>query len=209
MNKQQFLAAIRDRLGELPPEELESSLDYYREMIEDRMEEGMTEEEAVAAMGSADDIAAQVLAETPRPEPVPEPAPEPVPEPEEHETHIRRVWPVVVAVIGSPIWLPLLIAAGIILLSVYIVIWAVLIALYAVDLSLAAGALAGIAGFGSMLFLGAPLQAVLHLGAGLLCAGLAILWFFACNWLARMSIKLAKVTVHGIKAIFVRKGGAK
>ena len=207
MNKQQFLAAIRDRLGALPPEDLESSLDYYREMIEDRMEEGMTEEEAVAAMGSADDIAAQVLAETPRPEPVPELVP--AREIEEEKPRVRRGWPIVLAVVGSPVWLPLLIAAVVILASVYIVIWSVLISLYAVDLSLAAGALAGIAGFGAMLFIRAPLQAVLHLGAGLLCAGLAVLLFFACNWLARMSIRLAGATVRGIKAIFVRKGGAK
>ena len=209
MNKQQFLAAIRDRLGELSPEDLESSLDYYREMIEDRMEDGMTEEEAVAAMGSADEIAAQVLAETPRPEPTFEPEPMPEADPEPPKSRLRKGWAVALAVVGSPVWLPLLIAAVVILAAVYIVIWSVLISMYAVDLSLAAGALGSAFGFGTLLFFGYPTQGMLFLGAGLLCAGLAVLLFFACNWLARLTIRLGKVTAHGIKAIFIRKGGAK
>lgn len=67
MNKEQFLQAVRRRLAGLPDKDVEGALAYYREMIEDRMEDGLSEEEAVAALGSAEDIAAQILMELPLP----------------------------------------------------------------------------------------------------------------------------------------------
>ena len=38
MKKQEFLRALWNKLSELPKEDIETSLDYYAEMIEDRME---------------------------------------------------------------------------------------------------------------------------------------------------------------------------
>lgn len=51
MQKTEFLDRLRTALADLPAEELEKTLGYYAEMIEDRMEDGMDEEAAVAAMG--------------------------------------------------------------------------------------------------------------------------------------------------------------
>lgn len=51
MNKEQFLAAVRERLSALPRDDVEQSLDYYGEMIDDRVEDGMSEEQAVEAWG--------------------------------------------------------------------------------------------------------------------------------------------------------------
>lgn len=51
MQKTEFLDRLRAALADLPAEELEKTLGYYAEMIEDRMEDGMDEEAAVAAMG--------------------------------------------------------------------------------------------------------------------------------------------------------------
>lgn len=64
MNKYEFLAELRKRLGSLPNEDIDRSLDYYREMVEDRMEDGLTEEQAVDALGSIDDIVAQIFADS-------------------------------------------------------------------------------------------------------------------------------------------------
>ena len=68
MNKTEFLAAIAEKLGALSKSDIENSLAYYSEMVEDYMENGKTEEEAVAAMGDLNDIIAQILAETPKKE---------------------------------------------------------------------------------------------------------------------------------------------
>ena len=64
MKKQEFLAVLRDRLRGLPQEDIQRSVDYYSEMIDDRMEDGLREESAVAALGSMDEIVSQILMET-------------------------------------------------------------------------------------------------------------------------------------------------
>lgn len=200
MNKKQFLAAIGEQLRSLPQSDVEKSLDYYSEMIDDRMEDGVSEEEAVAAMGNVDDIAAQILLETPLPKLV---------KARLKPSRALKAWEIVLLVLGSPVWLPLLLAAGVVLLAVYIVLWAVIVSLYAVDLSFAAGAVAGLAGLFLLLYAGHPIQAVLFLGAGLVCAGLAILLFFAFNQVTRCLIRLSKMPVRWIKARFIRKGEEK
>ena len=57
MQKTEFLDRLRTALADLPAEELEKTLGYYAEMIEDRMEDGMDEEAAVAAMGDPEAVA--------------------------------------------------------------------------------------------------------------------------------------------------------
>ncbi len=47
MNKEEFLKTLERLLKGLPKQENQKMLDYYAEMIEDRMEEGMSEENAV------------------------------------------------------------------------------------------------------------------------------------------------------------------
>ena len=55
MNKQEYLSAIRVRIPKMPTEDMERFIAYYSEMIDDRMEDGMTEEEAVATMDTPDE----------------------------------------------------------------------------------------------------------------------------------------------------------
>ena len=50
MTRREFLNELYRRLGKMSREEAEQYLTYYAEMLADRMEEGMTEEEAVASM---------------------------------------------------------------------------------------------------------------------------------------------------------------
>ena len=65
MNKQEFLTRLRKGLSGLPQEDIEERLTFYSEMIDDRIEEGLSEEEAVAAIGSPDEIAEQIIGEIP------------------------------------------------------------------------------------------------------------------------------------------------
>ena len=60
MNKEQFLAALRHRLRYLPAEEVERSLTFYAESVDDRVEDGMSEWEAVAALGDVEAIAREI-----------------------------------------------------------------------------------------------------------------------------------------------------
>lgn len=62
MNKYEFLAEVRRGLGGMDKADIDRSLEYYREMIEDRVEDGISEEEAVAALGPVDKVIADIRA---------------------------------------------------------------------------------------------------------------------------------------------------
>ena len=194
MNKQQFLAAIRERIGALPVQDIDRSIDFYAEMIDDRIEEGLSEEEAVAAMGTAEEIATQILSENPRREPS-----------AISDTPKRRykAWEIVLIAVGSPLWFPLLLAAASIVLALYIVLWSVIIVLYAADLCFAAGAVSGIAGSILLFCTGHTTQGMLFLGAGLVCVGMTILWFIGSTAAAKGAWFLTKLPFTH------RKGNAK
>ena len=112
-------------------------------------------------------------------------------------------------ILGSPVWLPLIASAVIVVLAVYIVIWAFIAVLYSVVISFAAGSVAGIICAVVFISAGKIAQGFLFLGAGLVCAGITILLFFGFNQIAKYILILSKKILFGIKACFVRKGESK
>ena len=71
-SKQAYLEALRRELASLPAAEADKSVAFIEEMIDDRMEDGATEAEAVAALGSPAEVARSIAAELP---PIPGPSP--------------------------------------------------------------------------------------------------------------------------------------
>ena len=129
MNKSDFLSELRRGLGCLPEEDIEKSVDFYAEMIDDKMEEGLTEEEAVAEAGCVDEISAQIIAEIPLTRLV---------KARVKPKRALKAWEIVLIAAGSPVWLSLLVAAAVTVVSVYASLWAVIVSLYAVVLSFGA-----------------------------------------------------------------------
>lgn len=200
MNKLDFILELREKLTGLPEEDIEKSLDYYCEMIDDRMEDGLSEEEAVAAVGDPAEIAAQILAEIPLGKLV---------KAKLKPRRTLRVWEVILLVLGSPIWIPLLAAALAIILAIYVVIWSIVVSLYAVDLALAVSALACVP-TGVIYAVGGNTAAgVFMLGGALIIAGLAIFMFLGCNQTAKGALWLGKMIFRGIRSCFIGKGAAK
>lgn len=66
MKKEEFLAELAAELRDLSKEDIARSLEYYSEMIDERVEDGMSVEDAVAGLGGAETAAQQILAELPR-----------------------------------------------------------------------------------------------------------------------------------------------
>ena len=194
MNKEQFLDELRRELSGLPQEDIEERIAFYEEMIADRMDEGMSEKEAVSGIGSVEEIARQIMSEIPLTKLVKEKV---------RPKRSLKAWEIVLLVLGSPVWIPLAIAAVAVLLSVYAVLWAVVICVYAVDFSFAAGTLAGVVGVFAYLKSGNPVGALFSLGTGIVCAGLAILMFFVSVWITKAVIKLGGRILLGIKISFV------
>ena len=189
MTKLQFLLTLHERLKALPREESEERLNFYSEMIEDRMEEGLSEEDAVAAVGSVDEIAAQITGELP---------------PKTSKRQFKA-WEIVLLAVGSPIWFSLLIAAFAVLFSLYVSLWAVMISLWAVFASLAACAVGFIAA-GTVFSCNGQLPAgIAMIGAAAICAGLTIFFFFGCKAATSGTVLLTQKTVLWLKNRFTKK----
>ena len=65
MNKKGFLEKLKSELNGYSPEEVDRSIAFYSEMIDDRIEDGADEEEAVASIGSIEEIVNQIKLELP------------------------------------------------------------------------------------------------------------------------------------------------
>ena len=198
MDKYDFLLALEARLEGLPEADRQASLDFYSEMLDDLVEGGMTEAEAVASLGSPEAIAEEILLEMPLPKLV------------KAKMKKRRLsgLEITLLAVGFPIWLPIGIALLAVVFAIYISLWAVVISLYAANVAMAACAPTGIAAAVVLFASGKPAAALLFLGAGLALAGLSVLWFLLCNLTAKGMWQLGRLTLRGIKACFIRKKGA-
>ena len=194
MNKQEFLAKLQNSLSGLPREEVEERLAFYREMIEDRMEDGIPEEEAVAALGSPMEIAEEILCEMPLTKLVKARV-----RAERRRRGDALLWGL------SPLWIPLLLVGAVLLLALYVVLWSVVVSLWAVVVSLTACALGGILYLPFGLASGNAGSAVGLFGAGLLLAGLGILFLLATLEVTRGVIRLCGLLPRAVKRIFIRK----
>lgn len=196
MGKDAFLAQLRKGLAGLPQKDIEERLTFYSEMIDDRIEEGLSEEEAVAAIGSARQIAAQAVADTPL-------------------AGIAKARPgakghpstgvLLLLVLGSPIWLSLAIAVFAVVFALYISLWAAAISLWAVFASLAACSVGGLLAFIIFTAGGKAAAGAAMLAAGLICAGLSIFMLCICKTAAKGLLLLTKKAAAGIRHWMIRK----
>ncbi len=196
MNKQEFMEKLRAELSGLPQQEVEERLAFYSEMLDDRTEEGMTEEEAVCAIGSVEEIAAQIISDIPLAK---------IAKESMKPKRRMRAWEIVLLAAGSPLWLALLLAAFAILLALYAVIWAAVACVWAVFAAVAGGAVGGIAGGILLIVFGNVTAGIMLIGAGLACAGLAILLFLGSLATTKGAAYLTAHSVLWIKKCFVRK----
>ena len=200
MTKNEFMAELRSRLSGVPEKDAEDRLGFYSEIIDDRMEEGLSEEEAVRGIGSIDEIAAGITAEISQARN----------KDQKRESKRKlKAWEIVLLAAGSPVWLPLAIAAVAVTFSLYAVLWALVISLWAVFVAFTATAGGSIVIFVVQIIYGNALAGVAILGAGLILAGSSIFLFFGCKNSTKGTAVLAKKITSGIKRIFVKKEAAK
>lgn len=196
MNKQEFLTQLRQGLSGLPQNDIEERLTFYSEMIDDRMEEGLSEEEAVEGVGSVNSIISQIIAEVPLTKIV-----------KEKITPKKKlkVWEIVLLILGSPIWLSLMIAAFAVALSLYAALWSVIIALWAVFAAFVVSAFGGILEGVVFALCGNVLSGVALIAIGFVCAGLSVLLFFANIAATKGTVKLTKNIALWTKNCFIKK----
>ena len=199
MSKHEFLAQLRKELSGLPQDDIEERLTFYSEMIEDRMEDGLSEEEAVSSVGSVSEIITQTVADTPLAKIVKERIP---------SKRQMKAGEALLLVLGSPIWFSLGIAAIAVILSLYLSLWSVIVSLWAVFASLAACALSGIAAGIFFACSDNNLAGIAIVGLGILSAGLSIFMFCGCNAATKGILLLTKKTAIWVKLRFMKKEAA-
>ncbi len=199
MTKADFIDELCKKMRSFPPEEAEKAANFYAEAIDDRIEDGMDEAAAIAELGSIDDIVSELAASLPLTAIVKQRA-------EDVRNKAKGGAAAWLAVLGSPLWIPLLIAAAAVVLAVFVSLWAValsiVISIIAVAVSGAAAVLGGI-----VLPYTTAAPRLMLAGAGLFVVGLGIvLWPLGkglCVGLARG----VRALVRLVKTRLVRNGG--
>ena len=198
MTKNEFLSELRSRLSGIPEKDIEDRLGFYSEMIDDRMEEGLSEEDAVKGIGSVCEISESIISEMSQ-----------IKEEKRERKKRFKTWEIVLLAVGSPVWVSLAIAAVAVIFSLYVSLWSVVISLWAVFASFVAVAAASVVIFAVEAIYGNVLAGLAMLGCGFVLAGTAIFLFFGCNWATKRTAILAKKIVIWIKRIFVKEESAK
>lgn len=157
MTKADFLTDLSRRLGAFSAPERERFVTYYDEMLSDRMEDGMTEDEAIGSLEPIDVIAGRIIAENPPPA-------------RRQRTGAGK-WALIV--LGSPLWLPLIIAFAAVALALLIALWAALVAVCACCIVFP---IAGIAMMlsGVLTLFTRPATGIFSIGIGLVVSALGI-----------------------------------
>lgn len=196
MKREEYLDRIRALLQNLPPEDLERSLAFYAESIADRMEDGMSEEEAVASLESPEEAANAILLEQPLPTLV---------KVRVKERRQLSTLEILLLVLGFPLWLPLLLTALVLVFTFILLTWVLVLVPASVCLALGASAIAVLfAGVLSLTKIALP--AILAApGAALILAGLAILAGFIVVGTVRLALIVTRALVRGLKSLLIRK----
>lgn len=192
MCKEEFLRLLKKELSFLPKDEVKDCLAFYNEMIDNRIEEGMSEEDAIKDIGSIEEIVKQIV----------------------YEKHINKdkikrrlkVGEIVLLAVGSPIWLSLLIAFFAIIFSLYISLWAIVISLWSIFVSFIVGSFIELILFFIYLFKGRIVSSLVWLGLCLVCFSLGIFFYYICKEITKWSVKLTKYCFSINKNKINRKG---
>lgn len=184
MNRVKFIQTLRKHLSELPAYEVEKSVNYFNEMIDDRIEEGMTEEEAVADIGDVRLVAERILDEE-----------RPLLEQLKSQIMPKKGlsgWVIALLILGAPLWLSLLLAAGLLFLAVCLIALAVWVVALAFTVQGGATIISSLFRIGD-----GVLPVLATLSVGLIMVGLGILLLpvaksfsqFLFSWLGRFRKK--------------------
>ena len=196
MNKTEFMTELSQRLSGLNSEDIKKSLAYYNEIIEDCKEDGMSEEEAVASLGDIDEIATQIVMDTPITKLVKEKV---------KGTRTLRTWEIILIVLGSPIWLSLGIAFFVVVFSLYISVWSIVFSLFVTVFALFVSSFAFLIAAVWLLFKAAFVQSAIFFGVALVIAGVTILMYLGTYYTAKGIVILTKNIFKAIKKSFVKK----
>lgn len=197
------LKALREEKG-LSQEELATKLNVVRQTVS-KWEKGLSTPDAEMLLKLAEVLGTSVSVL------VGEDAPnETIPQSDDKKPRKQlNVLEIVLLILGSPVWMSLLVSAVAVAVSLYVSWWAILVSLWAAFGSFVGGALGGIASGIMYICTGQTVQGFIMIAAALVSAGLAIFTFFGCKALTKCAVKLTQKLFKWLKNRFSKKEGAK
>ncbi len=200
MTKNEFLTILTKELALLEWSEVEKTLAYYDEIINDRMENGESEEQAVESLGNVYAIASQILAEAnvkAKPK---------EPEKRKQTSPTAKALAIILIILGFPLWFPLLISGIAVVLAIFITLWAVAVG---IAVAVAAVGIVGIFLFfrGIIGFFASPfVSSVIYLGGGLVGIGACMICVFAVYALFRAIASFTSWLFKSLASLFKKRG---
>lgn len=193
MNKSEFLEHLESGLKDLPNSEIKKSLNYYSEMIDDRVEDGELEEEAVASLGDIDEIVDDILSQSP-----------PAKQIKGKRKIGNKIFVIILIILGSPIWLSILLALFAVVIALYATVASIIIALFSVVVAFLLG--------GAVAVIGSPIimysniyTGIFIIGAGLILFGLGVFLAYGTVKLSSLIIKFTAFCGRKLKSLIIKK----
>lgn len=191
MLKKQFLDELTKALEGLPEDELNDRISFYSDMIDDRMEDGMSEEDAVGDIGTVEEVKSEIMSNVSLVKIV------------KHKVKPKRrlkTWEIVVLCVTSPIWVGLVIAGFAVILALVVALWAIVVALCAADIGIGIGGpIVSLTSMVAQFADGNFANGAAMLGVCILLVGIAFFLAIGCVALTKGVVKLIKFVVLKIK----------
>ncbi len=196
MDKLDFIRKLRKGLDGIPDDDVNHWCEYYSEIIYDRIDEGMSEEEAVSTLGDPEVIVKDILSDVPI------------------ATLVKRKvkkngtahgFGIAAIIIGAVVWLPILVALIAVLFSLYITLWSLVVSVWATAISFFA------ASFGTLFISVRYLvetgvyEFMLTLGVTFVLVGVGIFSTLFSKLITKALVSLTKLCMRKLKLLFVGK----
>ncbi len=192
MTREQFCERLRQSLLGLPQVEISKTLNYYAEIIDDRMEEGMSEDAAVAGMEPVDMIAARVMADHQSSMP-----------PKRSLSGLQ----ITLILLGFPLWFPLMVVAACLGVVILALMWVIVLAVWGICLGLFAGGVAAILNPGFVAVQAGDMNTMLRIGMSLAAVGLSVFVFYGARGAVALAAGATESLAKGIKGVLMKRGG--
>lgn len=167
MNRADFVSLLRKELKKLPPDEIESAVEYFEEYFEEATAKdgGMTEGEIVSELGSPRRVASEIKADY---------AARILEDDEKHKapgTRVSAVWWIILGICAAPVSVPVALCLGTAVFCIVIAAVSVILSIYVCVIGCAVGAVILMV-MGFLSFGGSISAGVLFFGAGLAASGI-------------------------------------
>lgn len=181
MTKNEFVRKLKMKLSRLPKGDVEERIAFYSEMIDDRVEAGLSESEAVKDIGTVESVALQIKEEI-----------QPSGGDNIKAKKSRKGWEIALIIIGAPIWISLIAAVFSVILALFVTLWTVVITLWATFVSLLVSGITLVVGGAFLYVICSSITGVAIIGAGILVLGVALLFSYVSKAVGMGSIYITK-----------------